>query len=323
MVFVKVRETYDLHTITNKMTLIGIHTPDAKIIKANWPGFLMNTKFYRPHSCDVAIACASVQPADPLQVGTAVGEIAPEDLMNPILYKASTNEGFELIESNVLRMSTVEPSTDSANGATAAVDSSVQNLGTDDFNAYYGLLSDAHGWRHAMPQAGLLMTNLRPFVHGIYATFGGVPTNNSLTSGVNVPNEGLSPTTVSALTPQWMRGSARPMPRIPCTQFGTNMNPVAEGFSSDPLGNSQDSVPIARTNVATIVIPPSRLHSLYFRMVVTWTIEFTEIRSAIELTNWTTLGNMGAIYHLQDYSFETAKSVAGMAAANVDLDKVM
>lgn len=324
MVVVKVREVYDLHTIRNKMSLIGIHTPHNSIIKANFPGLLMNCKYYRPISADVAIACASVQPADPLMVGTGADEIAPEDLMNPILYKACTNESFSLIESNLLRMATLEPTTDSANGATAVVDSSFDNGLTDDFNAYYGLLADAHAWRHAMPQAGLTMTGLTPLVYGTYQSFGGVPTSNAVPGSNVVPSESNKGTL--AVTPYVMRGSARPMPRMPCTVFtnaGVN-SPVAQGFSSDALGSSQpDASPIPRILVGAIIIPPSRLHELYFRMVVEWSVEFTEIRSAIELTNWNSLQNMGAIYHLKDYSFETLTKTASLADANIEINKVM
>ena len=55
MVFVKVRETYDLHTVKNKMTVIGVHTPKPDIIKKNFPGLLMQCRAYRPVSCDIPL----------------------------------------------------------------------------------------------------------------------------------------------------------------------------------------------------------------------------------------------------------------------------
>ena len=100
MVFVKVRETYDLHTVRNKMSVIAIHTPDPKIIKNNFPGLLMQCKSYRPYSCDVKLACASVLPVDPLGVGLAEGDVAPEDMFNPILYSAMSNFGMSQLEAH-------------------------------------------------------------------------------------------------------------------------------------------------------------------------------------------------------------------------------
>lgn len=319
MVVVRVREVYDLHTVRNKMTLIGIHTPNPQIVKSHWPGLLLNHKFYRPLSANVALACASIQAADPLQVGTVEGEIAPEDLFNPILYKAVSNESYALIESNILRMVHSEGSGNVINGRTATVDTSVNNGVTDEFNAYYGLLADAHGWRHANIQAGLNMTNVRPLVHTVLAEYGGIGTGNPL------PNEATNntATTIQAGT---IRGHAVPFPRMPCTQYTTSMaSPAADGFPDDTPGNVQTSVPSFRTLCACIVIPPSRLQTLYFRMVVEWNLEFSELRSAVELANWAGLGGAGQTAHWKDYTVPdtTLTKVAGMASSNVEIDKVM
>ena len=101
MVVVKVRETYDLHTTQNKMTVIAIHTPKPDIIKRNYPGLLMQCKMYRPVSADVRVACASVLHLDPLGVGTSPGDVAPEDVFNPILYKAMSNKGMSQLEARI------------------------------------------------------------------------------------------------------------------------------------------------------------------------------------------------------------------------------
>lgn len=329
MVVVKVRETYDLHTIRNKMSVIAIHTPDPNLIKRNWAGLLMNCKFYRPLSADVTIACASMQAADPLQVGTVEGEIAPEDLFNPILFKAVTNESFSLLESRILAMNEGAFTSETV-GDTASVDSTGVTPFDDDFSVYYGLLSDAHGWRHANPQVGLTMTNLRPLVHEVLSNFGGVNMVNATTPDAPAysPGSGTSGAFAQEVTPKFMRGNAKPMPRIPCTAFGATVSYVRPGFAlpSDINDNSETIVNSLRTVVGSIIIPPSRLHELYYRMVVEWSIEFSEIRTLSEIAGWNGLRDIGNATHFQDYDFGESKivdNVAGMAAANVDLDKVM
>lgn len=329
MVVVKVRETYDLHTIRNKMSVIAIHTPDPDIIKRNWSGLLMNCKFYRPLSADVTIACASMQSADPLQVGTVEGEIAPEDLFNPILYKAVTNESFSLLEARVLAMNNEVTSVETA-GNTARIDSDGATPFEDDFSTYYGLLSDAHGWRHANPQVGLSMTGLRPLVHEVLTNFGManmVNATNTLES-LRVPQNTVSGGGTQTVAPRFMRGNAKPMPRIPCTSFAAANTSVAAGFAipENISVNNQTIVNSLRTVVAAICIPPSRLHELYYRMVVEWSIEFSEIRTLSEIAGWAALSNLGDATHFSDYSFGESKvvdNVQSMAAANVELDKVM
>ncbi|ADB24814.1 ORF9 [Chimpanzee stool associated circular ssDNA virus] len=86
--FVKVSETYDLSTQTDKMGFVGIHTPEGKLVYNMWSGLFKNFRKFRYASCDVTMACASMLPADPLQIGVEAGDIAPQDMFNPILYKA-------------------------------------------------------------------------------------------------------------------------------------------------------------------------------------------------------------------------------------------
>ena len=97
MVSVKISETYDLSTVIGSLGVIGIHTPSAAAIGRLWSGFQQNYRFMKFTGCDVSMACASMLPADPLQIGTESGDIAPADMFNPILYKAVSNESFENI----------------------------------------------------------------------------------------------------------------------------------------------------------------------------------------------------------------------------------
>lgn len=323
MVVVRVRETYDLSTQTSKMTLIGLHTPSPNLVKANFPGLLMNCKYYRPLSCDVAIACASMLPADPLQVGTETGDVAPEDMFNPILYKACTNESYSLLESRILGM--VLQNNGDVAGASADIETNnAAPTGIDEFACYYALLSDAHGWRHANPQAGLQMSGLRPLVHEVLSNFVAVP-------GYDV---GVFPTADSNpvnLTAKQMRGNAKPLPRMPCTSFtqaGLSASSDA-GFGSTTgvPGNSQVNVNEFKTMVGCIIIPPSRLHQLYYRMTVVWNLEFTEIRTIQEITNWAGLEAADEYTYFRNYTVGSESKLLGskseMADANVDLNKVM
>lgn len=318
MVFVKVRETYDLHTVQNKMTVIGIHTPKPDIIKANFPGLLMQCKAYRPVSADVRIACASVLPLDPLGIGTTEGDVAPEDMFNPILYKAISNIGMSQIEARIQLFNSTTSTID-VRGNTVDVDvDSVSSL-ADEFPLYYGLLSNAHGWKQANPQAGLEMTNLKPYVHEVLYNFGdqnGPAINGQSTSGfLGAPTGTDSGTTVA---PQSIRGNAKPLPFINTASYTSSV--VWPGYGvpedasvSDPhVANSEGVVPWINCLVGCIIIPPSRLHELFYRMVVEWTIEFSQIRPIGEITNWTGLGVLGGMTHYQNYDYsETKKALTG------------
>lgn len=334
MVFVKVRETYDLHTVTNKMSVIGIHTPNAGIIKRNYPGLLMQCKAYRPVSCDVRVACASMLPADPQQIGLTEGDIAPEDLFNPILYKALSNQGMSQVEARIASMGSgsVNLSID-GDTADAKLDGMLGDTLTDEFNLYYGLLSDTNAWRHANPQAGLEMRGLKPLVYNMLYTVGDNRGVYSTGSSTEAGSFAAPAEDGSRLTPYgyMFKGRPEPMPMLNCTSYNAGTSHI--GFSDDSIMNAEGVVPAPLVYVGAIIVPPSRLHQLFYRMVVEWTLEFSKVRSINEITNWTGIQTIGSETHYQSYDYSTTSKISGvettqtsdteMVSANVDVKKVM
>lgn len=308
MVFVKVRETYDLHTIQNKMSVIGIHTPKAQIIKRNYPGLLMQCRAYRPVSCDVRLACASMLPLDPQGVGLTEGDVAPEDVFNPILYKAVSNFSMSQIEAFINRANTSSWVTRGD-----SLDATNDGLTSDDFDIYYGLLADTNAWKHASPQAGLSMSKLRPRVYEMVYNTG---ENSGDASGVPNSNPYFpqpDDTTQFAQNIQQWRGESKPMPWLNCTApaplTGSGFSFNAPGFAADAdagiPSNYQTSVPAPKVYCGVIIVPPSRLHQLFYRLVCEWTLEFSSIRSLGEIASFAGLGRIGGAQHVQDYSFDS------------------
>lgn len=339
MVFVKVRETYDLKTVQDKMTVIGIHTPNPDIIKKTYPGLLMQCKSYRPYSCDVRVACASVLPLDPLSVGTSAGNVAPEDVFNPILYKAMSNFGMSQLEARINGLTSVDAD---VNGNGALVDVDTFTSAGSDFPAYYGLLSNTHEWKHAPIQAGLEMTGLKPLVWELLYNVGDSITSDNPTPEFSAPDENGDSVSYK---PHAIRGNAKPFPFIPCTSYSLDLGEkeakVPDPQSYQPPGfpvypaNCSTTVPWMRVFCGAIIVPPSKLHSLYFRMVVEWTIEFTGIRPLGEITAFSGLAELAPSVHYQNYTYdETKKALTGssdsimdsdtcMVSSNVEVNKVM
>lgn len=319
MVFVSVSETYDLSTRTGKMTLIGIHTPNKEIIQKTYPGLCMNSKYCRIVKQDVAIACASMMPLSPEIVGTEVGDIAPEDAFNPILYKAVSNESMSTLEARLAGLQSSAADL-AINGAQAEVENSSVTGLSDEFNVYYALLSNRDGFRTANPQQGLTMRGLVPLVFEKYYNFG---TNFVEASPDHIPVEFEDPTdstlALGTRAVTSMRGKAHPMPRFNTTYLtsisgsfvaganvGNGMGRTTSAGDSTPY-NAQAQMPdIMPVYTACIVMPPSRLHQLYYRMVVKTTLEFTEVRPIQEIASFQSLNTDYApiVYH-SDYSVQS------------------
>lgn len=338
MVFVTISETYDLSTKPNKMSLIGIHTPSNDIIMKTYPGLCMNSKYCRIVKQDVTIACASMLPADPLQVGVSAGDIAPQDLFNPILYKAVSNESMSTLEARLAGLG-FNPTSEgvSIDGPSAIKTDEVTEL-VDDFAVYYALLGNRDGFRTAAPQQGLNLSGLVPLVFDRYYNYGsnaGVGSDDYV-KGITVDGDTLKVDNVLVGT---MRGRAHPMPRFNTT-FVTNATgsdtPAAGGHLFNGMGsgspqNCQIQMPyIVPVYTAAILMPPCKLNKLYYRMVVRTTLEFTEVRPIQEIASFAQMAALGSsgshLLYSSDYTVQSQvmSTKLGMVdSADADLEKIM
>lgn len=326
MVFVRVSETYDLSTQVNKMGVIGVHTPSVAKITQVWGKAFQSHQRFRFASCDVTIACASMLPADPLQVGVESGQIAPQDMFNPILYRAVSNDSFNRIESRIYMGNPITALDDNVNGPLSLTKSEVA---TDAFAVYYSLLADPDGWRKAMPQSGLEMRGLYPIVYQMVNTFG-----NTFQTNGNIESEHLAPlnddssvgavgsdgaTAVVERLAYTFRGPSMKMPSIP-----TSVVTYSEGYGTEFVSNGVPTVP--PTYVACIITPPAKLNKLYYRMKVTWTIELIGLRSDLEDASMGNLAIAGRSLYGTDYAEQSSKMdkiESSVDVKDADLELIM
>lgn len=367
--YVKVSETYDLSTKPDRMGFLGIHTPDGKLVYSMWKGFFQNFGKMRFATCDVTMACASMLPADPLQIGVEAGDIAPQDMFNPILYKAVSNDSMSMLLNKIYAGGqTSESGTVLSKNSIFSQNEPVFNFDStrevDQFAMYYGLLSDSDGWKKAMPQAGLEMRSLIPLTFSLVATQGqpNVVGNLGLT-GAWFPGDGFGGENDDRITSlvnhigRYMRGDTRRMPSVDTmvlTTDGVAHNTIAGGVvSADTSGNYPEvgdtttmpidpgvetyntlvvpNLDVPNCFVAAIVLPPAKLNRLYYRLKVTWTIEFSFPRPLTNLTNWYGLANVGVMSYGSDYETQTALITKGdgkaaqamVDAGDMEITKVM
>lgn len=342
MVMVRVSETYDLSTKVGRLGLVGIHTPTGTLVSKLWGGLAVQHKKFRFVSCDVAMACASMLPADPLQIGVEAGAIAPQDMFNPILYRAVSNESMTtlqgFLQSGLSRATMSKNSVEDVNDVIFG-DQSNPSGQYDQFEMYYALLSDSDGWRKAMPQAGLEMRDLFPLVYQVVSNYG---TNNVDSTGKFPTTLGAVPvydktgSVQNAISPIQFRGPSMRMPAID-TSFVGGMSalgtaigvqlPSSETSDTNTLVTSGDNtVGVPPCYVAMIVLPPAKLNQLYYRLKVTWTIEFSGLRSLNDVSNWGNLASVGAVAYGTDYAEQSASmaSITNMVDTDgADVNKIM
>lgn len=328
MVTVRYTETYDLSTQIDKMGLIGIHTPTLRQLSALYPGLITNYKFLHVDSCDVVCACASVLPADPLQVGTEAGDIAPQDLFNPILYTAVSNDSFNTV---VNRIYGLDGGNSISYGQEAFPDSTA-----DDFAVYYTVLASQDRWKKAMPQQGFSMDGLYPIVYHMLTTNGNTVGHPTLgNSGRQIGTGSTGDANIFLDASQYFRGNACRMPRIPLhTRFpkASTFSLTGSGvtFSAGAVDNIDDVpgdlIQIPTTYVCAILTPPAKLHKLFYRMRVTWTFTFEEVIPITEYAKITDIANRSGYFYSSDYANQSKvmdKTDSTVDVKNLDLERVM
>lgn len=321
MVTVKITETYDMKTTVNKVGVVGVHTPTTALLRRLYPGLMKNHRYMRFVKCDVVGACASVLPADPLQVGVTNGQVAPEDMFNPILYTAVTNSSFDTLIARVNALSDVNVLESVASGNLAPNMSAENN-----FKIYYALLSENGKFRKSMPQTGFAIKGLVPLAHTLVSTFGNVGSianehalaedgeNSVPIPELDIPtlNDGWSDSSKESVM---FRGKSVKMPRFP-------IHTARENYDAVP------NPAIPNTMVLAMILPPAKLHEFYYRMRVTWTIRFEKIISALEIDGTSSFLDAGNYAHGQNYTYTSSKAemenVTDMLdGTDVEISKIM
>jgi hypothetical protein len=230
----------------------------------------------------------------------------------------------------------------------------------DQFAMYYGLLSDTSGWKKAMPQAGLQMKGLVPLTWSILATQGQPNVSAYPSNQFWYPDDGTKDGKISvhnAAIGRYMRGDTRRMPAVDTMvmtsdgHFDNNSSagvvPADNSGSSPTVGDIIGGFPaesgqeysnlivpnldLPNCFVAAVVLPPAKLNRLYYRLKVTWNVEFSQPRPLTDLTNWFGLANAGVMSYGSDYLTQSTLITKGkdankqgmVDAGDMEITKVM
>lgn len=167
------QEVVDLHTESNTVSVIGIHTPNTSTPVKMLGGFWKQFRKVRYLGCSLSLVPAARLPADPLQVSIAAGEptIDPRDMLNPIMFRGCHGDDMGSILDTLYSgesggtSDVVRKQSDSA-----VLDVFSENQVGNDYvdSLYYRALTD-RTWAKAHPQIGFRKSGLRPLVHQLVA----------------------------------------------------------------------------------------------------------------------------------------------------------
>ena len=166
------QEVIDLHTESDTVSVIGIHSPCTSTPRKMLSGFWKQFRKMKYNGCSISLVPAARLPADPLQVSYPAGEptIDPRDMLNPIMFHGCHGDNMGSILNMLYNGDT---SSEIARNFGDSIEQNVFNkslVGNDFVEAlYYKALTD-NTWKKAHPQSGFRKSGLRPMVYSLVSS---------------------------------------------------------------------------------------------------------------------------------------------------------
>lgn len=165
------QEIIDLHTTTDKVSVIGIHTPVTDAPYTFLKPFFDAFQRYHYDGMSLALVPAARLPADISQVSYEAGDIPidPRDLLNPILWHGAHGESLGAVLNQFY-----DASSGTSDVGREFFDSgevnrfSTSQIGNSAIyeSLYYRALTD-NTWKKAHPQQGFRLKGLHPMVYSV------------------------------------------------------------------------------------------------------------------------------------------------------------
>lgn len=302
-------EVIDLHTESDRVSVIGIHTPTGDTPRKLCPGFFAQFKKYKYLGCKVALVPAATLPADPLSVSyeSAEPSIDPRDMLNPILFRGCHGNDLGNILNRIYSSGSVQGSDLSQLLHSDSTDlwNLFNNPDQDDTltgtnlleSLYYRALTDKT-WKKANVQRGFRIAGLRPRVYSL-------ATNMYLQNATALGTSNVAPAPFSGdfgegeFIDEWKPFSdetANPVryftPRtVPLGWLDTR---AVVGYTPDDrtavpdvgldpvlksiVGSGTVDVTLPKIFMGLIMLPPAYKTEMYFRMVINHYFAFAGFR---------------------------------------------
>lgn len=160
------QEIIDLHTESDKVSLIGIHTPTGIKPRQMLDGFFRQFRKFRYSGCDLVMVPAARLPADPLGVSYEAGEPGsdPRDLLNPILFHGCHGDSLNSALNSIYKGTFGHES--SAVGLDEYSDITTPDNGLTWEQHYYRALSDPT-FKKSNVMSAIRKKGLRPLVYNV------------------------------------------------------------------------------------------------------------------------------------------------------------
>lgn len=301
--FAKYQEIYDINTVSNSVSVIGIHTPVGAKPRQMLSGFFTQFRKYKYKGCSVVATPAQRLGLNLAQISTEAGQstVNPKDVFNPALVRGCHGDNLNSALNSIYKGSFTNE------GSSTGMDSFSQTVvpsGTLSWEQmYYRMLQDP-SFKKFNLSSGIKISKLHPMIYNVASNFQILPNETSANVGGLSWDTNSDPGSFgldSSIQGRVPNGNASLSPVRP--QLMTNRLQSLGWMDTRQVINSvSDSGTPAFTTIpkifmAVIVLPPALSDSVVtsMRFVITHYFEFKEFNTSLTLEgaseyyNWLTV----------------------------------
>lgn len=284
----KYQEIYDVNTVSNSVSVIGIHTPTGNKPRQMLAGFFTQFRKYKYAGCSVVATPAARLPLDVMNIAVEAGQNGanPKDVFNPILVRGCHGDNLNTALNSIYRGAFQNEG--SSLGKDDWSDSVVPANGLTWEQMYYRMLQDPSFKKFSM-SSGIKMSGLHPLVYNVATNHqladvindgnglplepgqtvadpdGGVEFNGNTAAAV-AAGDGIN---TGIKYPRFFTNKLQPLGWLDTKQF---MNSGQIGYTA-----------LEKIFMSCIILPPAYRVSTAMRFVVTHYFEFKEFNTSLTL----------------------------------------
>lgn len=288
----KYQEIYDVNTVSNKVSVIGIHTPTGAKPRQMLSGFFTQFRKYKYRGCSVVGTPAQRLGLNLAQLSTSAGQstVNPKDVFNPALVRGCHGDNLNTALNSIYKGSFQNEG--SSVGMDQFTDSVVPAGGITWEAMYYRMLQDPSFKKFSL-SSGIKLSGLHPMVYNVASQHQILPVEGAqdvgkLTAGYQgtfaftgttggVIADGTG--TASLVLPQFMTNRLQSLGWMDTKQVmnanqSSKLSPANGGFTTIP-----------KIFMACIILPMAKSDSVVtsMRFVVTHFFEFKEFNTSLTL----------------------------------------
>lgn len=281
------QEIYDVNTVSDDVTVIGIHSPTGSKPRQMLSGYFTQYRKYSYLGCSVVGTFAASLPLDILNVGVEAGQGAdPRDVLNPILCRGCHGDNLNAALNSIYK---------------GSFQNEGSSIGKDDFSGsvvpvgnltweqmYYRMLQDPSFKKYRMG-SGFCLKGLRPMVYNVASN------HQILPNEVSIPGK-LYPNDIGEADSGYMF-SSKTVGSVPdgagnvsyvTPQFLTNRLQRLGWMDTKQILNGDSSgspafTTIPRVFMSALILPKSYRASNCMRIVISHKFAFKEFNTSLTL----------------------------------------